>query len=135
MLYSCRNDSVSRIVDECKRRGGNAVICLRFDVGDVGGFAQTSAYGTACVVEKIDDAVQPPPQLPHFGRYSGRWKTWKTLDDMEGLLNVVQRRRRKLQPPRLRSLCDVNFEALGSQLLRPAVVAKKLNNMGATARH
>ncbi|PHH89408.1 hypothetical protein CDD83_6124 [Cordyceps sp. RAO-2017] len=53
MLYSCRNDSVARAVDECKRRGGNAIICLRFDAGDMGGFAQTAAYGTACVVEKL----------------------------------------------------------------------------------
>ncbi|RCI14037.1 hypothetical protein L249_8298 [Ophiocordyceps polyrhachis-furcata BCC 54312] len=63
MLYSCRNDSMSRVVDECKRRGGNAIICLRFDAGDMGHFAQTAAYGTACVVEKVDDAVRPPPQL------------------------------------------------------------------------
>lgn len=58
MLYYCRNDSISRVVDECKRRGGNAVICLRFDAGDMGGFAQTAAYGTACIVEKVDDSVK-----------------------------------------------------------------------------
>ncbi|OAA43919.1 UPF0145 domain-containing protein [Beauveria brongniartii RCEF 3172] len=63
MLYSCRNDSIGRVVDECQARGGNAVICLRFDTGDVGGFAQTAAYGTACRVVKIDEAVAPPPQL------------------------------------------------------------------------
>lgn len=63
MLYSCRNDSISRVVDECKRRGGNAIICLRFDAGDMGGFAQTAAYGTACRVVKIDDDVTVPPQL------------------------------------------------------------------------
>lgn len=63
MLYSCRNDSISRVVDECKRRGGNAIICLRFDAGDMGGFAQTAAYGTACRVVKIDDNVNVPPQL------------------------------------------------------------------------
>ncbi|KAG5923284.1 hypothetical protein E4U42_005003 [Claviceps africana] len=38
VLYSCRNDSIRRVVNECKRRGGNAAICLRFDVGDAGGF-------------------------------------------------------------------------------------------------
>ncbi|KJZ73030.1 UPF0145 protein [Hirsutella minnesotensis 3608] len=63
MLYSCRNDSIGRVVDECKRRGGNAIICLRFDAGDMGGFAQTAAYGTACVVEKVDEGIRPPPQL------------------------------------------------------------------------
>ncbi|KAH8126520.1 hypothetical protein FP744_10002906 [Trichoderma asperellum] len=63
MLYSCRNDSISRVVDECKRRGGNAIICLRFDAGDMGGFAQTAAYGTACRVVKIDESTHAPPQL------------------------------------------------------------------------
>ncbi|KAJ6444851.1 C6 finger domain-containingprotein [Purpureocillium lavendulum] len=63
MLYSCRNDSISRVVDECKRRGGNAIICLRFDAGDMGGFAQTAAYGTACIVRRIDETVEVPSQL------------------------------------------------------------------------
>ncbi|EHK47653.1 uncharacterized protein TrAtP1_012205 [Trichoderma atroviride] len=63
MLYSCRNDSIGRVVEECKKRGGNAIICLRFDAGDMGGFAQTAAYGTACRVVKIDESTQSPPQL------------------------------------------------------------------------
>lgn len=63
MLYSCRNDSLSRCISETKSRGGNAIICLRFDAADLGGFAQTCAYGTACVVEKIDDAATVATQL------------------------------------------------------------------------
>ncbi|KAF4344959.1 DUF74 domain protein [Fusarium beomiforme] len=63
MLYSCRNDSISRVVQETKRRGGNAIICLRFETGDLGGFAQASAYGTACVVEKIEGMNVEAPQL------------------------------------------------------------------------
>ncbi|KAM0470520.1 hypothetical protein ACHAPX_009887 [Trichoderma viride] len=63
MLYSCRNDSIGRVVEECKKRGGNAIVCLRFDAGDMGGFAQTAAYGTACRVVKIDESTQSPPQL------------------------------------------------------------------------
>jgi uncharacterized protein YbjQ (UPF0145 family) len=63
MLYSCRNDSISRVVAETKQRGGNAIICLRFDASDMGGFAQTCAYGTACIVEKVDDTVKDAPQL------------------------------------------------------------------------
>ncbi|UPK93105.1 hypothetical protein LCI18_004040 [Fusarium solani-melongenae] len=63
MLYSCRNDSISRVVEETKKRGGNAIICLRFETGDLGGFAQASAYGTACVVEKIEGANVEAPQL------------------------------------------------------------------------
>src|SRR6478752_8440143 len=63
MLYSCRNDSISRVVAETKQRGGNAIICLRFDASDMGGFAQTCAYGTACIVEKVDDGSAVASQL------------------------------------------------------------------------
>lgn len=62
-LYSARNDAISRIVKECQSRGGNAVIALRFDAGDMGGFAQVCAYGTACIVEKIDEQLPEYPQL------------------------------------------------------------------------
>jgi uncharacterized protein YbjQ (UPF0145 family) len=50
-------------VSETKSRGGNAVICLRFESGSMEGFCQSCAYGTAAVVEKIDEAVVAPPQL------------------------------------------------------------------------
>ncbi|KAK6953943.1 hypothetical protein Daesc_003905 [Daldinia eschscholtzii] len=63
MLYSARNDAISRVVAETKARGGNAIICLRFESGDMGGFAQCCAYGTAAVVEKIDPNTEVPPQL------------------------------------------------------------------------
>ncbi|KAL2261702.1 hypothetical protein VTK26DRAFT_3575 [Humicola hyalothermophila] len=63
MLYSARNDAISRIVAETQSRGGNAVIALRFDAGDLGGFAQVCAYGTAAIVEKIDDSIEAHPQL------------------------------------------------------------------------
>ncbi|KAK5658859.1 hypothetical protein OQA88_1673 [Cercophora sp. LCS_1] len=64
MLYNARNDAISRIVAETQSRGGNAVICLRFDAGELGGgFAQVCAYGTAAIVEKIDDTVETHPQL------------------------------------------------------------------------
>ncbi|CAK7563494.1 MAG: hypothetical protein SEPTF4163_001363 [Sporothrix epigloea] len=63
LLYSARNDAISRIVKECQSRGGNAVIALRFDAGDMGGFAQVCAYGTACIVEKIDEQLPEYPQL------------------------------------------------------------------------
>jgi uncharacterized protein YbjQ (UPF0145 family) len=65
MLYNCRNDSVSRLVEETRSRGGNAVIAMRFDAADLGGFAQTAAYGTAVLVEKLEDANVEATQLVH----------------------------------------------------------------------
>lgn len=48
---------------ETQARGGNAVIALRFDASDLGGFAQVCAYGTAAVIEKIDSGAETHPQL------------------------------------------------------------------------
>lgn len=63
-LYSARNDAISRIVAETQSRGGNAVICLRFDAGEIsGGYAQVCAYGTAAIIEKVDDTAETHPQL------------------------------------------------------------------------
>lgn len=65
-LYNARNDAISRIVAETQSRGGNAIIALRFDAADLGGFAQVCAYGTAAVVEKIDPKESTEhPQLIH----------------------------------------------------------------------
>ncbi|KAL2142392.1 hypothetical protein VTI28DRAFT_1223 [Corynascus sepedonium] len=63
MLYSARNDAISRIVSEAQERGGNAIIAMRFDASELAGFAQVCAYGTAAIIEKIDDTVEAPPQL------------------------------------------------------------------------
>jgi uncharacterized protein YbjQ (UPF0145 family) len=56
MLYRARNEAVSRMLGECMGRGGNAIIALRFDSGDIKIFTQVCAYGTACIVEPIEDA-------------------------------------------------------------------------------
>jgi uncharacterized protein YbjQ (UPF0145 family) len=53
MMYRSRNSAVERMIGECLGRGGNAIIALRFDAGEIKLYAQVCAYGTACVVEKI----------------------------------------------------------------------------------
>jgi uncharacterized protein YbjQ (UPF0145 family) len=53
-------------VGETQSRGGNAVIVLRFDAADLGGFAQVCAYGTTVVVVKVDPGVEVAPQLGVF---------------------------------------------------------------------
>jgi uncharacterized protein YbjQ (UPF0145 family) len=54
MLYSARNQATERMIGECMGRGGNAIIAMRFDAGDMKAFSQVAAYGTACVVERIE---------------------------------------------------------------------------------
>ncbi|KAK1770021.1 putative heavy-metal-binding-domain-containing protein [Phialemonium atrogriseum] len=63
LLYSARNDAISRLVAETQSRGGNAIIAMRFDAADLAGFAQVCAYGTAAVVEKLNPEVEEAPQL------------------------------------------------------------------------
>ena len=48
---------------ETQSRGGNAVIALRFDAGELGGYAQVCAYGTAAIIEKVDASAETHPQL------------------------------------------------------------------------
>jgi uncharacterized protein YbjQ (UPF0145 family) len=54
VMYTSRNDAVERLVGECMQRGGNAIVAMRFDIDAMGGWTQICAYGTACVVEKIE---------------------------------------------------------------------------------
>jgi uncharacterized protein YbjQ (UPF0145 family) len=55
LMYMSRRESVERMVGECMGRGGNAIIALRFDISEIHIFTQVCAYGTACIVEKIED--------------------------------------------------------------------------------
>ncbi len=48
-----RQQSLDRLMEQCKRIGGNGVIALRFETGSsVQGFIEVVAYGTAVVAEK-----------------------------------------------------------------------------------
>jgi len=58
MLYRSRDQAVERMVGECMGKGGNAIIAMRFDTGDIKLATQVCAYGTACVVERIDPKVE-----------------------------------------------------------------------------
>ena len=55
LMYTSREEAMERLVGECMGRGGNAIIAMRFDVASFGACSQICAYGTACLVEKIED--------------------------------------------------------------------------------
>jgi len=74
LMYTSRNSAVERLVGECMQRGGNAIIAQRFDQSEVravlrgrggrklilqqvNGFSHVCAYGTAVVVEKLEDST------------------------------------------------------------------------------
>ena len=48
-----KQQALDRLMNQCERIGGNAVIALRFETGSsMQGFIEVTAYGTAVVVEK-----------------------------------------------------------------------------------
>ena len=58
LVYDSRNQVMQRMWDMCVQRGGNAIIAMRFDTGDIGQtFSEVCAYGTAVVVRPIADAA------------------------------------------------------------------------------
>ena len=57
LVYDSRNQVVERMWDQCVQRGGNAIIAMRYDTGDIAqAFSEVCAYGTAVVVHPIATA-------------------------------------------------------------------------------
>ena len=54
MLAQGREQAIQRMVDEATRRGGNAIIAMRFDTSELGStWTEICAYGTAVVVRGL----------------------------------------------------------------------------------
>lgn len=54
LLTDSRQHAINRMVDAAKKKGGNAVIAMRFDANELRGImAEIAAYGTAVTVRKI----------------------------------------------------------------------------------
>lgn len=57
LLADSRMQALERLREETKQRGGNAVLMMRFDSGDIGGVMnEVAAYGTAVKVKKVAGA-------------------------------------------------------------------------------
>jgi len=53
MLTDSRTQGIARLVQEAETKGGNAIIAMRFDSGQLGsGWNEICAYGTAVKVRK-----------------------------------------------------------------------------------
>jgi uncharacterized protein YbjQ (UPF0145 family) len=47
-LYDSRNETMNRMIEEATRRGGNAIVAMRFDTSEMGpNWTEICAYGTA----------------------------------------------------------------------------------------
>lgn len=54
MLAQGRAQAIERLVEEATRRGGNAILAMRFDTSELGGtWTEICAYGTAVVVRGL----------------------------------------------------------------------------------
>jgi len=53
-LADSREQVIERLTEEAQKRGGNAVLAMRFDTSEMGGtWTEICAYGTAVRVRKI----------------------------------------------------------------------------------
>ena len=53
-LVDSREQVIERLSEEAQKRGGNAVLAMRFDTSEMGGtWTEICAYGTAVRVRKI----------------------------------------------------------------------------------
>jgi uncharacterized protein YbjQ (UPF0145 family) len=58
-LAESRNEVMNRMLEAARARGGNAVICMRFDTSDMADtWTELCAYGTAVVAVPIDEAAR-----------------------------------------------------------------------------
>jgi uncharacterized protein YbjQ (UPF0145 family) len=54
MLAQGREQAIERLVEEATKRGGNAIIAMRFDTSELGTtWTEICAYGTAVVVRGL----------------------------------------------------------------------------------
>jgi uncharacterized protein YbjQ (UPF0145 family) len=52
-LYDSRNEVMNRMIEEAERRGGNAILAMRFDTSEMGDvWTEICAYGTAVRASK-----------------------------------------------------------------------------------
>jgi uncharacterized protein YbjQ (UPF0145 family) len=52
-LADSREQVIERLIEEAQKRGGNAVLAMRFDTSEMGGtWTEICAYGTAVRVRK-----------------------------------------------------------------------------------
>jgi uncharacterized protein YbjQ (UPF0145 family) len=53
-LYDSRNEAMTRMIEETTRRGGNAILAMRFDTSELGEvWTEICAYGTAVRATKL----------------------------------------------------------------------------------
>jgi uncharacterized protein YbjQ (UPF0145 family) len=71
-LAESRNEVMNRMLEAARARGGNAVICMRFDTSDMADtWTELCAYGTAVVAVPIDEGARQTAAELGYGQPTG----------------------------------------------------------------
>ena len=82
LLAQSRNEAMARMVDESARRGGNAIVAMRFDSGAIGQWSEICAYGTAVTAIPLSETAvlqqseMHQRRLSHQEGYAPRVSEW-----------------------------------------------------------
>src|SRR5664279_4875189 len=71
-LIESRNEVMGRMLEQARAKGGNAVICMRFDTSEMGDiWTELCAYGTAVVAIPMDEGAKQTATSLGYGNPSG----------------------------------------------------------------
>ena len=67
-LATSRNEVMERMLEEARKRGGNAVVAMRFDTSEMGDtWTEICAYGTAVVAVPVTDDARATARELGYG--------------------------------------------------------------------
>jgi uncharacterized protein YbjQ (UPF0145 family) len=71
-LADSRNEVMGRMLEHARSKGGNAVICMRFDTSEMGDvWTELCAYGTAVVAVPVDEGAKATAAALGYGQPGG----------------------------------------------------------------
>jgi uncharacterized protein YbjQ (UPF0145 family) len=71
-LAESRNEVMGRMLEHARAKGGNAVVCMRFDTSEMGDvWTELCAYGTAVVAIPISDGAKQTAAAMGYGTPAG----------------------------------------------------------------
>jgi len=71
-LIDSRNEVMGRMLEAARQKGGNAVVCMRFDTSEMADtWTELCAYGTAVVAIPVSDAAKETARAMGYGAPGG----------------------------------------------------------------
>ncbi|MDG3009515.1 YbjQ family protein [Rhodococcus sp. D2-41] len=72
-LAESRNEAMGRLIGEAASRGGNAIVCMRFDTTELGDtWTEICAYGTAVYAVPVTEAAKHTAAQLGYGQPQGQ---------------------------------------------------------------